>query len=193
MTIATEPATDAQSNAQDGTGQHLTFVVQDEEYGVDILRVQGIQGWDQVTPIPNTPDYVLGVINLRGTVVPIYDMRRRFGLQPTEFGPTTVVIVVRVESSGSEKIVGMVVDAVSEVYRIDTQSLKPAPDFGATIDTQFIRGLATIEDKMVILLDVDKLLDVDAATPPGTTTRIPAETELAEATDPSQTLTENAP
>lgn len=150
-------------NSLDGVEQHLTFIVDKEEYGVDILRVQGIQGWDTVTPIPNTPDYILGVINLRGSVVPIFDLRRRFGLSEIPFGPTTVVIVVRVECAGGEKIVGIVVDAVSEVYLIDEREIKTPPDFGAAIDTRFVRGLASVEEKMVILLDIDQLLGTEDA------------------------------
>jgi purine-binding chemotaxis protein CheW len=143
------------SNAE----QYLTFMLDREEYGVEILRVQGIQGWDSVTPIPNTPDYVLGVINLRGLVVPIIDLRKRFQLEDIPFGPTTVVIVVKVIGDGSERIVGMVADAVSEVYNINQQEVKPAPDFGSAVDTEFVRGLASLDEKMVILLDVDHLVN----------------------------------
>ncbi len=158
MTTLNDPIEAAGLDSHGDTGQHLTFIVDAEEYGVDILRVQGIQGWDSVTPIPNTPAYVLGVINLRGSVVPIYDLRGRFGLDQIAFGPTTVVIVVRVETDSGEKIVGMVVDAVSEVYMIDENNIKPPPDFGSSIDTKFVHGLATVEDKMVILLNIDELL-----------------------------------
>ncbi len=161
MTITNNSVDEALVYAQDGIEQHLTFIVDAEEYGVDILRVQGIQGWDSVTVIPNTPDHVLGVINLRGAVVPLYDLRRRFNLDATTFGPTTVVIVVRVETDNGEKIVGMVVDAVSEVYNISESDIKPTPDFGSAIDTDFVRGLATVEGKMVILLDIDHLLGTE--------------------------------
>ena len=96
-----------------GAEQFLTFVLGGEEYGVTILQVQGIQGWDRCTPIPNTPDYILGVINLRGAIVPIVDLRRRFGMPAAEFGPTTVVIVVRVATERSERTLGLVVDAAA--------------------------------------------------------------------------------
>src|SRR5271169_73812 len=108
--------------------QYLTFLLAGEEYGVDILRVQEIKGWDKVTRIPHTPDYVLGVINLRGAVVPIVDLRRRFGLETIEFGPTTVIIVMRVAGARHERTVGVVVDAVSEVYNVDPADMKPPPD-----------------------------------------------------------------
>jgi len=144
---------------QSGEDQFLTFTLADEEYGVDILRVQEIKGWDQVTGIPNTPDYILGVINLRGTIVPVVDMRLRFGLPPMEYGPMTVVIVLRIESGNRTRIMGIVVDAVSDVYNIPEAGIKPAPDFGGTVESEFITGLAGVEDKMVIVLDVDRLLN----------------------------------
>ena len=143
------------------TDQFLTFILAGEEYGVDILRVQEIKGWDKVTPIPNTPEYIRGVINMRGTIVPIIDLRDRFGLEPMEYGPTTVVIVLRVMNEQSDRIMGIVVDAVSEVYNVSEDDLKTAPDFGAAVCVDFIRGLATVDEKMVIVLDIDPLLNSD--------------------------------
>jgi len=149
--VSTELSSDAE--------QFLTFVLGGEEYGVTILRVQGIQGWDRVTPIPNTPDFILGVINLRGAIVPIVDLRRRFGMPAAEFGPTTVVIVVRVaQENRNERTLGLVVDAVSEVCNVNAADKKPAPDFGAHIKTDFVKGLATVDKRMVILLDIDRLV-----------------------------------
>ena len=149
--VSTEPSSDAE--------QFLTFVLGGEEYGVTILRVQGIQGWDRVTPIPNTPDFILGVINLRGAIVPIVDLRRRFGMPAAEFGPTTVVIVVRVaQENRNERTLGLVVDAVSEVCNVSAADRKPAPDFGSHIKTDFVKGLATVDQRMVILLDIDRLV-----------------------------------
>jgi purine-binding chemotaxis protein CheW len=149
--VSNEPS----SNAE----QFLTFVLGGEEYGVTILQVQGIQGWDRVTPIPNTPEFILGVINLRGAIVPIVDLRRRFGMPAAEFGPTTVVIVVRVaQSDRNERTLGLVVDAVSEVCNVNADDRKPAPDFGSGIKTDFVKGLATVENRMVILLDIDRLV-----------------------------------
>jgi purine-binding chemotaxis protein CheW len=129
-----------------------------EEYGVDILRVQEIKGLDKVTRIPNSPEHVLGVINLRGAVVPILDLRRRFGLEAIAFGPTTVVIVVRIEGGQDGRTVGMVVDAVSEVYNVDAGATQPPPDVCGGVDTIFVKGLATVEKKMLILLDIDRLI-----------------------------------
>ncbi len=142
------------------SNQYLTFILGGEEYGIDILRVQEIKGWDDVTTIPNTPEYIKGVINLRGTIVPIIDLREKFSLGNKKYGPTTVVIVLKVESESGDRIVGVVVDAVSDVYSIGLSDLKPAPDFGGTISTEFLRGLATVEEKMVILLNIDELLNV---------------------------------
>jgi len=139
--------------------QYLTFLLAGEEYGVDILRVQEIKGWDNVTMIPNTPDYIKGVINLRGTIVPIVDLRARFSLETIPYGITTVVIVLRVNSENGSRIMGIVVDAVSEVYNISDEALKQAPDFGQAISTDFVMGLGTVDDKMIIVLDIDHLLN----------------------------------
>ena len=153
-------STNAVKPEQAGAGSHqvLTFVLGNETYGVDILRVQEIKGWDKVTRIPHTADYVLGVINLRGAVVPILDLRRRFGLATIDFGPTTVVIVVRVGAGHGERTVGMVVDAVSEVYNVDSTDTKPPPDVCGSVETVFVKALATVEEKMLILLDIDRLI-----------------------------------
>ncbi len=142
---------------RDDNQQYLTFMLAGEEYGVDILKVQEIKGWDSVTALPNTPPYVLGVINLRGAVVPVVDLRSRFGLPNVPFDRTTVIIVLRV-SADKERTVGMVVDAVSEVYNIENDTLQPAPSFGTYISNDFVRGLAMLEKKMIILLDIDRLI-----------------------------------
>lgn len=145
---------------QTGAEQFLTFYLAGEEYGVDILRVQEIKGWDMATEIPNTPDYIQGVINLRGTIVPIVDLRTRFDLEKVEYGKTTVVIVLKVKRTNeNEQTMGFVVDAVSDVYNITQDQLRPAPDFGGSVRTEFVKALATIDEKMLILLDIDHLVD----------------------------------
>ncbi len=144
---------------QAGGGQYLTFMLAGEEYGLEILKVQEIKGWDSVTPIPNTPRHVLGVLNLRGAVVPIIDLRKRFALDSVPYGPTTVVIVVKMTEDEQERTVGLVVDAVADVYRLEGEEIQPAPEMGGAIQTEFVRGLATVEEKMVILLEVDRLID----------------------------------
>lgn len=138
--------------------QFLTFILNGEEYGVDILRVQEIKGWDTATAIPNTPEYIRGVINLRGTIVPIVDLRRRFGMEAVEYGKTTVVIVLKVKTDAHARTMGFVVDAVSDVYNVGKDQFREAPEFGSAVDTAFVRGLATVNEKMVILLDVDRLV-----------------------------------
>lgn len=143
----------------ENTQQYLTFILAGEEYGVDILRVQEIKGWDAVTQIPNTPEYIRGVINLRGTIVPIIDLRIRFGMEQLEYGPTTVVIVLKVQSENASRIMGIVVDGVSDVYNMQKDEIKPSPDFGAGIDSSFVKGLATIDEKMVIIIDIDHMLN----------------------------------
>ena len=139
--------------------QYLTFMLAGAEYGVDILRVQEIKGWDTVTAIPNTPAYIKGVINLRGTIVPLIDLRERFRLEHLPYGPTTVVIVLKTVTAERERIMGLVVDAVSDVYNVTAEQLKPPPDFGSAVSTEFVKGLATVGEKMVILLEIDYLLN----------------------------------
>ncbi len=160
QTFARSADNDSSPNDQ-MAGQFLTFMLSGEEYGVQILRVQEIKGWNTATVIPNVPEYILGVINLRGEIVPIMDMRRRFLLEETPYGPTTVVIVVKVTNEDKTQTVGLVVDAVSEVYRIEGINIQPPPDFGGVISSEFVQGLATVDEKMIILLEVDHLIDFE--------------------------------
>lgn len=134
--------------------QFLTFILGEETYGVDILKVQEIRGWKSVTPIPNAPKHIRGVLNLRGAIVPILDLRRRFSMTELEFTAHTVVVVVNVMG----RTVGMVVDGVSDVVDLDSETMRPAPDFGTNIDAGFISGLAPVGEAMVILLNVDEIL-----------------------------------
>jgi len=140
-------------------GQFLTFVLAREEYGVDILKVQEIRGWTAVTQIPNTPPYVQGVLNLRGTIVPIIDLRMRFGLEKIDYVLTTVIIVLSIRTERGPRTVGIVVDGVSDVLSAAAAEVKAAPDFGTSARTEFVSGLVSSGDKMVILLDSDRLLD----------------------------------
>jgi purine-binding chemotaxis protein CheW len=136
------------------SSQFLTFLLGAEQYGVEILRVQEIRGYAAITPIPNTPPHIRGVINLRGTVVPVVDLRTRFSLEPTEHNKFTVIIVVTV----GEKVIGMLVDAVSDVVEIAASEMRAVPDLGSRVDTRFISGMATIAERMTVLLDIDRLL-----------------------------------
>ncbi|NIB43209.1 purine-binding chemotaxis protein CheW [Pseudomaricurvus alkylphenolicus] len=148
------------ANSNDGD-QFLTFIMAGEEYGVDILCVQEIRGWESATPIPNAPPNIKGVINLRGTIVPIVDLRQCFGLEAIEYTPVTVVIVLKVVGGSGSRIMGIVVDAVSDVYNLAMDDMKAAPDLGDSVSTDYIRGLVNVDDKMVILLEIDKLLNMD--------------------------------
>lgn len=134
--------------------QYLTFHVADEVYGVDILKVQEIRGWSHATQMPNAPEFIRGVMNLRGAVVPILDIRRRFGMPEVEFTPQTVIIVVNVQ----KRTIGMVVDAVSDVADISMDDIRESPDFGSSIDSSFIEGLSPSGENMVILINVDAMM-----------------------------------
>jgi len=136
------------------TSQFLTFVLGDEQYGLPILKVQEIKGYSSITKMPNTPRHIKGVINLRGTVVPVVDLRSRFSMLEGEYNKFTVIIVVTV----GEKVTGLVVDAVSDVLDIVASEIRPAPDLGAHVDMRFVSGMATVGDRMTVLLDIDRLL-----------------------------------
>jgi purine-binding chemotaxis protein CheW len=156
--------------AGDGSHQVLTFVLGKETYGVDILRVQEIRGYSAVTKIPHAPPHVLGVLNLRGSIVPIVDLRMRFALDRAEYTAVTVIIVVAVMSSAGRRDFGVVVDGVSDVVDVNTEEVKPAPDLGSRGTTDYIRGLVPVSDRMVVLLDIDRLIATDVAGLSGGTT-----------------------
>ena len=134
--------------------QFLTFNLGEELYGVDILRVQEIKGYTAVTKIPNTPSHIKGVLNLRGTIVPIIELRTKFTMPTIDYTAFTVIIVVVVR----DKIMGLVVDAVSDVLNIDKKDIQPPPQFGAKVDVSFLNGIGKSGDKLVALLDMDRLL-----------------------------------
>lgn len=144
----------------DVENEYLTFILDGEEYGVSILAVQEIRVWSTVTDMPNTPDYVKGVINLRGVIVPIVDLRERLNKSSATYNENTVVIVLKETINEQTVVVGIVVDAVSDVYKFSDKEIKSSPDFGAEIDSRFIYGMATIEEKIIIMLDAVKLLDI---------------------------------
>jgi purine-binding chemotaxis protein CheW len=149
------------SATQGRSKQMLTFTLGDETYGVDILRVQEIRGWAPVTRIPHSPPHVLGVLNLRGSIVPIVDLRMRFSLDRAEYTPLTVIIVLSVESTTGRRDFGVVVDGVSDVIDIPAADVKPAPDLGSQVSTEFIAGLASVSGHMMMLLDIDRLIGGD--------------------------------
>ncbi len=138
-------------------GKFLTFVLGNEEYGIEILRVREIIGVMEITPVPQTPDYVKGVINLRGKVIPVIDQRIKFSMPEVQQTQETCVIVVEVK----EALIGILVDSVSEVIDIGREEIEASPQFGQEIDTQFIMGLGKTKGKLIILLDIEKVLSAE--------------------------------
>ena len=134
--------------------EFLTFTLGDEEYGIDILKVQEIRGYDTVTKVPSTPAFIKGVINLRGTIVPIADLRVKFELGQVTYDEFTVVIILHV----LDRVVGIVVDGVSDVVSLRPDQVSQPPEFGAAMDTQYLLGLGTIDNRMLILVDIEKLI-----------------------------------
>jgi len=159
MDIAQTLGTDTASIVTSDTRQYLSFVLADAEYSVDILRVQEIKGWETVTALPNTPEYVQGVMNLRGAIVPIIDLRQRFHMERLDPGPTTAVIVLKVIHDYGSRIMGVVVDAVSDVHDVTDAELRAAPECGSTASSECVKGLATVNGQMLIILDIDQLLN----------------------------------
>ncbi|MFB3818739.1 MAG: chemotaxis protein CheW [Candidatus Methylomirabilales bacterium] len=150
MTRAAAEPTSASSAPQ----QFLTFALGGEEYGVEILKIQEIKGFSAITPLPNAPAYVKGVLNLRGTIVPILDLRKKFGLPDVEYTQFTVIVVVQVQG----KVTGFVVDAVSDVLTVQGSDIQATPDLHGQVDTSCLTGLAKAGEKLVILLDIDRML-----------------------------------
>jgi len=138
--------------------QFLTFRLDGQEYGIAILKVQEIKGWDKMTPIPNSPPYVKGVLNLRGVIVPVFDLRLRFGLPETARDAFTVIIVVNIGG----RLAGIVVDAVSDVINVSLEQQCATPDYEGQQNREFIKGLAQVEDKLLILLDIDRMVNPEA-------------------------------
>lgn len=134
--------------------EFLIFTLGDEEYGIDILKVQEIRGYDQVTRIANTPAFIKGVTNLRGVIVPIIDLRVKFAQKGVSYNENTVVIVLNLE----QRVVGIVVDGVSDVLSLTNEQIRPAPEFAVTLATEYLTGLGSLGERMLILVDIEKLL-----------------------------------
>lgn len=137
------------------TEEFLTFRLGGEEYGMEILKVQEIRGYDAITKISNTPDFIKGVVNLRGNIVPIVDMRIKFNLGDITYDQYTVVIILNIEG----RVTGIVVDGVSDVIGLTEEQMRPTPEFGTVIDTEYIKGLGSIDERMLILVDIAKLMN----------------------------------
>ena len=142
------------NTAREATREVLVFVLGREEYAVDILKVQEIRGFDKVTPIPAAPAYLKGIVNLRGVIVPVIDLRLKFQLPEPRYDATTVMVVLRLAG----RVIGVVVDAVSDVVRLAPGDVKAAPQLGALVDSSYIAGLATQDERMILLMDIEKLL-----------------------------------
>jgi purine-binding chemotaxis protein CheW len=134
--------------------EYLTFTLGPEEYAIDILKVQEIRGYEKPTTIANAPAFIKGVINLRGTIVPVVDLRIKFQVGKAEYTPFTVVIILNI----AERVVGIVVDGVSDVTSLRPDQIRPAPEFAATVDTRYIQGLTTLEERMLIVVDITRLM-----------------------------------
>ncbi len=143
-------------------GKYLTFALANEQYGLEILKVREIIGYINVTAVPQTPGYVKGVINLRGQVIPVVDLRTKFGMETAEVTDQTCIIVVEIQQDDRTFSTGIVVDSVQEVLDVDGQSIEPAPQFGSAVETDFILGMGKVGDSVKILLDIDKVLAGDA-------------------------------
>jgi purine-binding chemotaxis protein CheW len=142
------------TNSHSAAGEYLTFVLGAEEYGLEILKVQEIRGYDAVTNIANTPEFIKGVVNLRGKIVPIVDLRIKFHLGKVEYDEFTVVIIL----SLGNRVVGIVVDGVSDVLELQSEQIREMPSLVTNIDTKYIVGLATVEERMLILVDIEQLM-----------------------------------
>lgn len=142
------------ASLKSAAGEYLTFVLGEEEYGIEILKVQEIRGYDAVTPIANTPNFIKGVVNLRGKIVPIVDLRIKFNLGKVVYDEFTVVIILNL----SGRVVGIVVDGVSDVMALKDDQLREVPSLVTSIDTKYIVGLATVEQQMLILVDIEQLM-----------------------------------
>jgi len=146
------------------TGKYLTFSLKEEEYGVGILKVKEIIGMMPVTSVPRTPDFVKGVINLRGKVIPVVDLRLKFAMESIDYTDRTCIIVVEIDSDAATVLIGIVVDAVSEVLNINGGEIEETPQFGTSLNTEYILGMAKMEGGVKILLDIDRVLSQDEVT-----------------------------
>lgn len=151
-------STNAANPMTDVAGKYLTFHLAAEEYGVEILKVQEIIGMMNITRVPRAPEYVRGVINLRGKVIPVVELRSKFNMETVEYTSRTCIIVVQVDLSGSSIVMGIIVDEVSEVVDVRAEQIDPPPSFGTVVDNDFILGMGKVADKVLILLDIDKVL-----------------------------------
>lgn len=151
----------AEKAIADREGKYLTFTLADEEYGISIMKIQEIIGLMKITTIPRTPEFVKGVINLRGKVIPVVDLRLRFGMEAVDYTDRTCIIVVEIEGQAGTVLTGIAVDSVSEVLNIKGEDIEDTPTFGIKLNTEDILGMAKVEGQVKILLDIDRVLSAD--------------------------------
>ena len=158
MTEPTEIINQATKAMAEREGKYLTFSLADEEYGIGILKIKEIIGMMPITSVPQTPEFVKGVINLRGKVIPVVDLRLRFGMEAIDYTERTCIIVVEIEGEAGNMMIGIVVDSVSEVLNIKGEDIEDTPTFGTKLNTDYILGMAKMEGGVKILLDIDQVL-----------------------------------
>ena len=157
-TLVAATGKDVSQKTDHRAGKYLTFQLGNEEFAVQVLRVREIMGIQEITAVPQTPDYVKGVINLRGKVIPVVDLRLKFGLQEIEYTQRTCIIVAQIENHGTRLLIGIIVDCVSEVLTLQASDIEDTPDFGSGVETPYLLGMAKIKGKVKILLDIDMVL-----------------------------------
>ena len=145
----------------DKAGKYLTFSLAGEDYGIAILKVKEIIGMLPITPVPQAPDFLKGVINLRGRVIPVTDLRLKFGMEPLDYNERTCIIVVEISGKETNVLMGVVVDSVSEVLNIKAEDIQDTPEFGTQVNTEYIQGIAKMDGGVKILLDIDKVLSIE--------------------------------
>ena len=164
MTELTETMDQAVKVMKDREGKYLTFSLAGEEYGIGILKIKEIIGMMPVTTVPQTPEFVKGVINLRGKVIPVMDLKLKFGMEDVKYTERTCIIVVELKNRAADILIGVVVDSVSEVLNIKADDIEDTPTFGTSLDTAYILGMAKMEGGVKILLDIDRVLSKDDVT-----------------------------
>lgn len=144
--------------------QFLVFLLDGKEYGIPILKIDGIIKLPQITPMPKVPEYIKGVINLRGQIIPIIDLRLKFGMPEAQYNERTCIIVIKIDIKGQEKFIGLLVDIVSEVFSFSSSDIEAPPDYGANMEEKFISGIGKVKDKVIMLLDIDTIVNYQEVT-----------------------------
>ena len=161
MTESTKANDQTVAAVADRAGKYLTFTLAEEEYGIGILKIKEIIGMMPITTVPQTPEFVKGVINLRGKVIPVIDLRLRFGIGEIDYTERTCIIVVEIDAQAGTVLIGIVVDSVSEVLNVKGEEIEDTPTFGTKLDTEYILGMAKMEGGVKILLDIDRVLNTE--------------------------------